>query len=147
MSEYKDITRIGVKKFDGNDFRTWKIRVESALMADDCWKACNTTFNIAEAGKVAENEKLNSRAKLIIISTISDNVLRSVYKETAKEMWAALCTKYEMKDIQGINFTRRNFFNCRQDKAESGPVLSRECLVCEMSWKPQIRKSKILIQS
>ena len=53
------------------------------------------------------------------MSKITDCVLRIVYKETAKEMWAALCTKYEVKDIQGINFTRRKFFNCKQETNES----------------------------
>jgi hypothetical protein len=118
----KDLSiKIGVTKFDGSSdtFRVWKIRVVNALKADKSWIACDTMFSIAEKEKEEQNTTLDEKAKLIIMSTITDNVLRSVYKETAKEMWAALCTKYEVKDAQGINFTRRNFFNCKQENNES----------------------------
>jgi len=110
----KDLSfKMGVKKFDGNsiDFKVWKIRVINALKADKSWVACENSFDLEEEGKEAANVVSDEKAKLIIMSTITDCVLRSVYKETANEMWKALCTKYEVKDIQGVNFTRRKFFN------------------------------------
>jgi hypothetical protein len=121
VSENNISTTIGVRKFDGNgsEFRVWKIRVVNALKADKCWIACQSTFNLAETGKEEQNVNLDEKAKLIIMSTITDIVLRSVYNDTAKEMWKAICAKYEVMDIQGISFTRRNFFNCKQVSNES----------------------------
>ena len=72
-------------------------------------------FDLAEIGKEAENEALDDKAKMFIMSTVTDSVLRNVFKETAKEMWQVLCAKYEAKDVQGLNFTRRKFLNCKQE--------------------------------
>ena len=76
----------------------------NALKADKSWITYSTGFSLTETGKEVENSNLDEQGKLIILSTITrnHNVLRSVYKETAKEMWAA-CTR----NVQGINFTGR----------------------------------------
>jgi len=124
----KDLNiKLGVKKFDGNrsDFKIWKIRVVAALKADKSWVACGNNFDLAEIGKEAENEALDDKAKMIIMSTVTDSVLRNVFKETAKEMWQVLCAKYEAKDVQGLNFTRRKFLNCKQENESVESYIDR----------------------
>ena len=45
----KDLnTKPGLRKFDGADFKVWKIRVEYILKAKKCRIACNEDFDLDE---------------------------------------------------------------------------------------------------
>ena len=102
----------GIMRFDGNkrNFKVWKIRVENALKLNKSWAACCSNFDIEESGKEAINEELNIKAKHIILSTITDNVLRKVYKELAKEMWTLLIESYEKYYVREIFYIKKKFF-------------------------------------
>ena len=89
------------------------------MKAEKCRIAFNEDFDLDEEDKKETNEAFNDKVKTIIISTLTVRVLRNVYKDTASEMWELLCNKYEVKDAQGINFTRRKFLNCKQEGNET----------------------------
>ena len=91
----------------------------NVLYADKNWVICENSFDLEEEGKDAANKVSDEKFKLIIMSMITNCVLRSVNKETAKEIWTALFRKYCVNDIQGINFTRKFFFNCMQETNKS----------------------------
>lgn len=55
---------------------------------------------------------MNDKAKFIIVSVLTDKVLRKIQRGTAKEIWTSLCRKYEEKDAHGINYTRKSFSIC-----------------------------------
>jgi hypothetical protein len=63
--------------------------------------------------------KINDKAKYIIVSALTDKVLRKVQKDSAKEIWNSLNSKYQNKDAHGINYARRKFFNAIQNDKES----------------------------
>ena len=61
-----------------------------------CW---NVVKNLNDFDlEVEENSEKDEDAKLIIMSSITDKVLRKIHKPTANEMWEALVKKYEDKD-------------------------------------------------
>ena len=113
----KMMTKLSVSRFDGKDFKLWKIRVENALKTNQCWNAVKNLndFDLEVEGNTEKDEK----AKLIIMSSITDKILRKIHKLTANEMWEALVKKYEDKDLQGVNFSRKKYFNSKQGANES----------------------------
>ena len=111
----KMMVKFNVNRFDGKDFMLWKIRVENALKTNQCWNATEEGFKADDE----DNEEKDEKAKLIIMSSITDKILRKIHKPTAKEMWEALIKKYEEKDVQGLNFSRKKFFNSKQGTSES----------------------------
>ena len=69
--------------------------------------------------EVEGNTEKDEKAKLIIMSSITDKILRKIHKPTANEMWEALVKKYEDKDLQGVNFSSKKYFNSKQGANES----------------------------
>ena len=123
-----DQIKIRIKPFDGKDFSMWKIRVENSLKASKCFEATEEDFELTETEgegqngiqvAVAANVEKENKAKFIITSALSDKILRRVNKPRVNEIWDSLCKKYENKDIQGINFARRKFFNLKKNNNES----------------------------
>ena len=116
---------VNIKRFDGNsiDFRVWKIRVQTAMMANDCEDAILEGFDIAESGKEAANAKMNKKAKLIIVQSITDSILRKISKDAltdlAKDLWANIIATYESMDEFSIIFLRGKFLHLKQESNES----------------------------
>ena len=50
-----------------------------------CRIACNKVFDLDKEDKKETNEVLNDKAKSIIILTLTDRVIRNLYKDTASE--------------------------------------------------------------
>ena len=116
---------VNIKRFDGNsiDFRVWKIRVQTAMMANDCEDAILDGFDFAESGKEAANAKMNKKAKLIIVQSITDSILRKISKDAltdlAKDLWANIIATYESLDEFSIIFLRGKFLHLKQESNES----------------------------
>ena len=104
-----------IKRFDGSNinFRVWKIRVQTAMMANNCENAIDVDFDIDEENHEAENALMNKKAKQIIIQSITDSICGEISEDAltdlAKDMWAIIIAKYHILNIQGINFKRGSF--------------------------------------
>ncbi|CAF1118125.1 unnamed protein product, partial [Brachionus calyciflorus] len=83
MSEIGETIRFYIKKFDGNDFVLWKDKVLSALNATQCSEAIKDDFNSEGPEKKLKDEK----AKLILMTSIEDRILRRLTRKTAHEIW------------------------------------------------------------
>ena len=87
MNDDKFSTKIN--KFDGKDFSIWKIRIENALKANKCFDATSDDFVTIKT----ENEvdvpdqpkvELEEKEKFILISALSDKILRRVNQLSKK---------------------------------------------------------------
>ena len=111
----KMMVKFNANRFGGKDFMLWKIRVENALRTNQCWDATYDYFKTDDDG----NEEKDEKTKFIIMSSITDRLLRKIHKPTTKEMWEVLIKKSKEKDVQGLKFSRKKFFNSKQGTSES----------------------------
>ncbi|CAF1034530.1 unnamed protein product [Brachionus calyciflorus] len=79
MSLIGETIRFNIKKFDGNDFVLWKEKVLSSLNAFQCSEDIKDVFNSETPEKKLKDEK----AKLILMTSIDDRILRMLTKKTA----------------------------------------------------------------
>ena len=82
MAEIFDSSRINIKKFDGKDFTLYRDKLVNILKASSCNVAIGHDYVLDGEGaqeKVAKDE----RAKFILMSTISDSILRRLPRSTA----------------------------------------------------------------
>ena len=117
MAEVVDTinNKFSVKKFDGKDFSLWKDKVTIALKAFKCHDAVKEDFDVSKEN----NEQKDDQAKLILVTSIADPILRKINRETAKDMWDSLIEKYEKKNLHMMSYERKKFLNAKQEKNES----------------------------
>ncbi len=62
-------------------------------------------FNLNEGddNEKKDKKKKDEKAKVILMSTIQDNILRNIPRDTSKNIWNALTTKYVSKNVQNID--------------------------------------------
>jgi hypothetical protein len=107
--------KVSVNKFDGTDFTLWKNKITSALKASRLWEAVNDGFDTDVEGNAEKDEK----AKVIMMTSITDSILRKLPFTSAKAMWKALMKRFEDKSTQNVIFLLQRFMNHRQDEEES----------------------------
>jgi hypothetical protein len=91
--------RIRITKFDGTDFSLWKDKIINALKASDCEDSIKEAFKLEGDEDVLKGLiKKDEKAKLILMSSIQDNILRKLPRKEAKQIWKALHEKYEDKN-------------------------------------------------
>ena len=71
-------------------------------------------LNDGDENEKKEKKKKDDKAKVILVSTIHDNILRNIPIDTAKNIWKALTAKYELSNIQNIISLRRKLMNAKQ---------------------------------
>jgi hypothetical protein len=112
--------RFRITKFDGTDFSLWKDKIINALVASDCDESIKDAFKLEGDENVLKALiKKDEKAKLILMSSIQDNILRKLPRKTAKEIWTNLHAKYEDKNLQNLIFLRRRFLNSKQEANEN----------------------------
>ena len=100
--------------FDGSDFLLWCDQISVNLQAAGVWEAVQEKFNKFGNG----NERKDTEAKIILMSSIADNILRQLPRKSAKDIWDSLSRKYRDKDYQSVIFIRQKLFNSRQKPGE-----------------------------
>ena len=95
MTESTETVRFNIKKFDGTDFVLWKDKVLSALKATQCSEAIKEDFKSSEKENTLKDEK----AKVLLMTSIEDKILRRLTRKTAYDIWKSLINKYENKNI------------------------------------------------
>jgi hypothetical protein len=112
--------RIQITKFDGTDFSLWKDKIITAMKASECDESIKDNFKLeGDENGLKVLIKKEDKAKLILMSSIQDNILRKLPRKSSLEIWTALHTKYEDKNTQNVIFLRRRFLNIKQESNES----------------------------
>ena len=120
MAEAIEVMKYGLKKFDDKDFILWKVRVENALEASKCIETLKQEYKIEEdEEEIKARKELDTKAKFILMSAISDNVLRKLVTTTAKDIWNSLKTRYGETTQANVLVLKRNFLSLKQEKNET----------------------------
>jgi hypothetical protein len=116
-----DHLKYGIRKFDGKDFILWKDRIENTLEASKCSDAIKEDFDLSvgEDNVIKNKKEQDTKAKLILMSSMQDSFLRKVPRTLAKEIWKALKSRYEEKNGANILVLKKNFLSSKQAANEN----------------------------
>ena len=111
--------KIEIKKFNGQSFELWKIKMEDLLVDKDQWIAVDS--GTKPTGVTDEEwKKLDRKAKSTIRLCVSDSVLLNVSGEaTTKALWDKLGTLYQSKSLVNKLFLHKNLYNLRMKDGDS----------------------------
>ena len=87
MTELVELSKLGLKKFDGTDFALWKYRIEISLTTAKCKEATVAEFKVEQDATKIDQE---NKSKGIIVSALTDRILRKIKRGTTLEMWTSL---------------------------------------------------------
>jgi hypothetical protein len=108
--------KVSVNKFDGTDFTSLSdSKVTSALKASRLWEAVNDGFDTDAEGNAEKDEK----ARVILMTSITDSILRKSPFTSARAVWKALMKQFEVKSTRNVIFLLQRFMNHKQDEDES----------------------------
>jgi hypothetical protein len=84
--------KYNITKFNGTDFRLWKNKILIALNAGELEDVIQEEFKLDDGQEDEKKAKMkkDNKAKVILVSTIHDNILRNLPIDTAKSIWKAL---------------------------------------------------------
>jgi len=111
--------KIEIKKFNGQSFELWKLKMEDLLVDKDQWIMVDLG---TKPSGVSDEEwkKLDRRAKSIIRLCVSDLVLLNVSREaTTKALWDKLGTLYQSKSLVNKLFLWKKLYNLRMKDGDS----------------------------
>ena len=124
--------RMRITKFDGIDFGLWRDKIILALKASECDDSIKDEFKLeGDENMLKLLVKKDDKAKLILMSSIQDNILRTLPRKTSNEIWKALHAKYEDKNTQNVIFLRRRFLNIKQESSESVEEYTNKFEMCK----------------
>ena len=106
--------KIEIKKFNGQNFELWKLKMEDLLVVDKD-KCIVVDLGTKPKGVSDEEWKtLDRKAKSTIQLCVSDSVLLNVSGEApAKALWDKLGTLYQSKSLVNKLFLRKKLYNLR----------------------------------
>jgi hypothetical protein len=110
--------KYNITKFNGTDFRLWKNKIVIALNAGELEDVIQEEFKLDDGQEDEKKAKMKKDNKVILVSSIHDNILRNLPIDTAKSIWKALIAKYESCNIQNIISLRR-LMNIKQAANET----------------------------
>ena len=111
--------KVEIKKFNGQSFELWKLKMEDLLVDKDQWIMVDPG---TKPTRVTDEEwkKLDRKAKSTIRLCVSDSVLLNVSGEaTAKALWDKLGTLYQSKSLVNKLFLRKKLYNLRMKDGDS----------------------------
>ena len=120
MAEPLEQMKYGIKRFDGKDFILWKMRVENALEASKCDQTIKPNFKIeGTENEIKALKETDIKAKFILMSSITDSVLRKLVTTTALDIWNSLKTRYGETTQANVLVLKRNFLSMKQENNEN----------------------------
>lgn len=103
-----------LRKFDGQDFGLWKIKVKNALMFLDL-----DSYLLAKGEENDENKRKDKKALSFVMDCLSDNLFRKYDQATTKDLWDKLKSDFEIADAQLLFVLRNKFLFCVKSKSET----------------------------
>ena len=111
--------KIEIKKFNGQSFELWKLKMEDLLVDKDRWIVVDLSTKPAGVSD-EEWKKLDRKAKSTIRLCVSDSVLLNVSREaTTKALWDKLGTLYQSKSLVNKLFLQKKLYNLRMKDGDS----------------------------
>ena len=111
--------RVEIKKFNGQNFELWKLKMEDILVDKEQWVAIDLCTKPTAMSK-EDWETLERKARSMIHLCLSDLVLLNVYrKDTAKDLWGKLGNLYHSKSLVNKLFLRNKLCRLRMEDGDS----------------------------
>ena len=102
-------TKFEIKKFNGNNFSVWKLKIKTILRKDNCLLAIEGKLTRLADDKWKEMDD-NAVANLHL--ALADSVLSSVTeKKTTRKIWNALVKLYKVKSLHNRIFLKRRLYS------------------------------------
>jgi len=110
---------IEIKKFNGQCFELWKLKMKDLLVHNDQWITVDSSFKPTTMSP-EDWGKLDWKAKSKIRLCISDSLLLNVLEEAlVKALWDKLGTLYQSKYLVNKLFLQKNMYNLRMKDGDS----------------------------
>ena len=108
-----------VDKFNGNNFKLWKLNMEDFLEDRDLWEV--TSIDVRPTKIPQENWDLkDQKAKGIIRLYLADSILLNVFDEkNANSLWTWLGSVYQEKSLVNKLFMRKKLYFLRMEERKS----------------------------
>lgn len=103
-----------IEKFAGQNFRLWKVQMESLLIKQDLSLALLGKTKGKGSMSDEDWEKMDMKARATIFLSLSNNVLFNVLaKKTMKELWDKLSSLYEIASASNKVFIMKKLYNLK----------------------------------
>ena len=110
---------MGVEKFNGNNFKLWKLKMEDMLEDHDLWEAASLPVRPVAMSQVDWDLK-DRKARDLIRLCLVDSVLLNVLDEnTAHCLWTRLGSVYQAKSLVNNLFLRKKLYSLRMEEGGS----------------------------
>nr|GEW63199.1 retrovirus-related Pol polyprotein from transposon TNT 1-94 [Tanacetum cinerariifolium] len=107
-----------IKKFNGNNFSLWKLKMKAILTKDKCLAAIGE--RPAEVTDDSKWAKMDRNAIANLYLALADGVLSSIEeKKTVKDIWDHLTRLYEARSLHNNFFLKRKRYALRMTEATS----------------------------
>ncbi|GJZ37700.1 hypothetical protein Tco_0583891 [Tanacetum coccineum] len=107
-----------IKKFNGNNFSLWKLKMNAILRKDKCLAAIGERS--AEVMDDSKWDEMDGNAIANLQLALADGVLSSIEeKKSAKEIWDHLARLYEASSLQNKFFLKRRLYALRMTESTS----------------------------
>jgi hypothetical protein len=111
--------RIEIEKFNGHNFKLWKLKIEYLLVYREQWETISQSTILTGMSK-EEWEKLERRERSTIQLCLVDSVLLNVSGEDlAKKLWDKLGSLYKSKYLVNNLFLRKKLYLLRMSEGSS----------------------------
>jgi len=111
--------KIEIKKFNGQSFELWKLKMEDLLVDKDQW----IMVDLGTKPMGVSNEewkRLDRNVKSTIRLCVSDLVFLNVSREDMeKALWDKLGTLYQSKSLVNKLFLQKKLYNLRMEDGDS----------------------------
>jgi len=123
MATFENESARSIDKFNGENFRLWKFRMEMVLASMDLWEIVEETEEPPpKDGDAKEIKEYNRRAKkalsIISLSLVNSQLAHIKHCKGPAEAWKALCNVHETKSLSNILFVRRKFFTIKMQEGD-----------------------------
>ena len=109
-------SRIEIKKFNGYNFKLWKLKMEDLLVDREQWIAVDSGTK-PTATSQDDCDKLERRERSTILLCLSNSMLLNVScEDSVVNIWAKLRSLYQSKSLVNKLFLQKKLFNLRMDE-------------------------------
>jgi len=106
--------RIEVEKFNGSNFKLWKLKMEDMLINRDIWEAISDV-KFAAMSQDDWDFKYH-KAKGIVRLCLVDSILLNVHEEKiVKDLWKKLGDVYQAKSLVNKLFLQKKLYSLRME--------------------------------
>uniref|UniRef100_A0A8D8WYB7 Copia protein n=1 Tax=Cacopsylla melanoneura TaxID=428564 RepID=A0A8D8WYB7_9HEMI len=115
------LSRPSIEPFRGENFLTWKFRVQSLLAECDVLECVEREATVKSVKKGEEKAlKKDAKAKNIIVQCVADSHVSILQgKATAYDMWKSLSDSYEKKGLCGKMILKKKLLSMKMSDSET----------------------------